>query len=351
MANICLLLQEQPLTVLCLTRDRKRVAPFQSAVLRSPSARFVCMGNSFFKALWKLRSLARGSSNLVIHAHGYKETVIACFFRLFFDSRIIVSQHGFTERNRKSKLYNYINKICCRYAGVERVVCVSRNIHTIYRDFGVDPRRLLHLPNGVFPDQKMLFQHRVDARKKLISRYTPLNCENLILFAGRLSTEKDPVLFLSTLAEMINGGAHVHGLIAGDGPLRQELEELVVRLGLGDRVTLLGFVDDIESLLVGVDLLVLTSSTEGLPMVILESMAVGTPVVSTAVGDVADIIISGTNGMLVRSRAPGEIARACCQILADGPSGEGTAESCRETIVKSFSLYRQREVYEQLYGI
>ena len=116
-----------------------------------------------------------------------------------------------------------------------------------------------------------------------------------------------------------------------------------------DRVHFLGYVTEIEELLAAVDLLLLTSTTEGLPLIILEAFSVGTPVVAAAVGDVPEIISNGQNGMLVYSRKVSEFANCCMKFLSDRQLMEKAATLCRQTVADHFNLEAQRQFYLSLY--
>jgi glycosyltransferase involved in cell wall biosynthesis len=97
-------------------------------------------------------------------------------------------------------------------------------------------------------------------------------------------------------------------LIAGDGPLMEELKTLSEKLGIADRVIFAGFRDDIPVILSIIDVFVIPSITEGSPLALLEAMAMGKPIVATNVGGIVEILRDGETGLLVPSRDPGALA-------------------------------------------
>lgn len=116
----------------------------------------------------------------------------------------------------------------------------------------------------------------------------------VIAWIGALSAEKDP-------ATAVRAAALVEGavlLVAGDGPLREEIEALATAVMPG-RVRFLSMVDDVRSVLVPADVVILTSRTEGLPGVLIEAGLSGLPAVATAVGGVGEIVLDGVTGVLV----------------------------------------------------
>jgi glycosyltransferase involved in cell wall biosynthesis len=163
-------------------------------------------------------------------------------------------------------------------------------------------RTLLNM--GV-PERKLCFLPNVVDNSFFASAPSPRPNAFTILGAGRLEPQKRFDLFLEVLAQ-VSRKRPVKGLIAGDGPLRAELEALAGRLGLlPGGVQFLGRVGDASRLYAQADLLLLTSDHEGTPNVVLEAMASGVPVVGTRVGDVPDLLGEGARGRLA---APGDIA-------------------------------------------
>jgi glycosyltransferase involved in cell wall biosynthesis len=110
---------------------------------------------------------------------------------------------------------------------------------------------------------------------------------------------------------------NIRTLIAGDGPLRNELEETAHAFQLDEKVRFLGHRDDVPDLLAAADVLVLPSLYEGLPNVVLEAMRFGKPVVSTAAPGTTEVVSDGLTGLLVAVHDPTALARALRTVLDD----------------------------------
>ena len=108
--------------------------------------------------------------------------------------------------------------------------------------------------------------------------------------------------------------------LAGTGPLQDEVMEHAKRLGVSDHVEFCGHVTDVPSFLAGLDMFVLPSvSSEGLPLAVLEAMAMGLPIVATRIAGIPEVVEDGTNGFLVPPQAPAALADAlqrCCEDVA-----------------------------------
>jgi glycosyltransferase involved in cell wall biosynthesis len=146
-----------------------------------------------------------------------------------------------------------------------------------------------------------------------------------ILFAGRLHPQKDPVLLVRSIAALNNPDVHL--LIAGDGDLRDEVKLEIDRLGLQKQITMLGAVNQAElaKLQRVCSVFVLTSAYEGLPLVVLEALACGTPIVTTRCGETPNLL-SANSGVICEERTPVAIADSLRKIL-DNPS-DYPSEAC-----------------------
>jgi glycosyltransferase involved in cell wall biosynthesis len=118
-------------------------------------------------------------------------------------------------------------------------------------------------------------------------------------FVGRLSPEKGPDKFVQVAERIHQHMPDVHFALVGDGPLESELYELIERMGLAKRVHLAGARNDMESVYPAFDVLLQTSRSEAMPLVLLEAMACGLPVIAIAIGGVAEIVENGTSGQLI----------------------------------------------------
>lgn len=141
------------------------------------------------------------------------------------------------------------------------------------------------------------------------------------LAVGRLSEEKGHLCLVNAFARMLSAGASSRLVLAGDGPLRAVIEARCRELGIADRVTITGWVsgDQVRQLLLDARALVLPSFAEGLPVVLMESLALGRPVVSSWVAGVPELVEAGTSGWLVPPGNEGALQQAMQQCLDASP--------------------------------
>jgi glycosyltransferase involved in cell wall biosynthesis len=158
------------------------------------------------------------------------------------------------------------------------------------------------------PDQ------RITQRQALARRLSLAPETRFMLFAGRLHPQKDPVLLIQSLAAL--NDPNVHLLIAGEGELAAATRAEIAKLGLTPQVTMLGSVKptDLADLHRLASLVVLTSAYEGLPLVVLEALACGTPIVTTRCGETPKFL-TAQSGVICSERTPVAIADGFRQIL------------------------------------
>ncbi len=179
-------------------------------------------------------------------------------------------------------------------------------------------------------------------RRELAQKLGINEDSRFILFAGRLHPQKDPILLVRSLAALAN--SKIHLLIAGEGELRSEIQAQITQLGLTEQVTMLGPVaqSELSRLHRITDAFVLTSSYEGLPLVALEALACGTPVITTRCGETPNLL-SVDSGIVVQERTPTAIAEAIRKILSN--LSVYPPEAC----VRSAQPYEARAVINSVY--
>ena len=156
--------------------------------------------------------------------------------------------------------------------------------------------------------------------------------EFVFLTAGRLSDQKNQKLLIDAFHELLSEQVHAKLIILGDGPNKECLNQQVKQLGLENDVSLLGNVDNIEEYMARVDVFILSSLYEGLPLVLLEAMAAGLPIISTDVGGVKDIVTD--NGILVPSMDVKELKLAMQKIMEEKKMREKFAAKSYEHVLE-----------------
>ncbi len=162
---------------------------------------------------------------------------------------------------------------------------------------------------------------------------TPVPSAPRLVCVARLSEQKGHLLLVKAAAKLAGDGVEFELLLAGDGPMRPEIEAAIARHGLGDRIRLAGVMaaDQVRAAIVGSRALVLPSFAEGLPVVVMEALALGRPVVTTAIAGIPELVQSGVTGWLVPAGSVDALATAMREALETVP--ERLAEMGRAGVV------------------
>ncbi|NML13514.1 glycosyltransferase family 4 protein [Azohydromonas caseinilytica] len=238
-----------------------------------------------------------------------------------------------------------------RSAGTHlNVVCRQSYYHAL--GLGVDPARLSCIPNGV--DTARFHPRAADAAADAgLRRALELPAEApLIGFVGRLSPEKGPEVFVRTALHLHRRWPQARFVLIGEGPQRAGLQALAERHGLQGCVHFAGLQSDMPACYRELDLVVSSSWTEALPLVLMEALASGLPVVGTRVGGVPELIAQGLTGFLA---APGDhecLAAHMATLLADLPLRRRMGDAARAWAVERLqldeSVRRTGELLERL---
>ncbi len=212
---------------------------------------------------------------------------------------------------------------------------------------GVTAASRVHvIPNSVKVENYAADGDREETRREL----GVLKDDFLWLAAGRLAAAKDYPTMLNAFADLCRRRPEATLAIAGDGPLRSEVEQLVRRLGLGERVRMLGLRRDVPQLLQASDALVLSSAWEGMPVVVLEAMASRRPIVATSVASLPEMLEDGVSGLLVPPSDPWALAYAMAKLMDADPEARGTmADRAFDRVRTNYSEEAVLDQWENLF--
>jgi glycosyltransferase involved in cell wall biosynthesis len=190
----------------------------------------------------------------------------------------------------------------------DAIICVSDAIRdTLIQDYRFPANKTITIRNGVSLSQ---FDRCEDKGRDMRTRLGLGPQDFLLVCVARLSEQKRIDILLQAMARVLQDGGCRKCIIVGDGPLREELAEQALALGLSDSVIFEGFREDVGPYLTAASAFVLTSDREGFPLSILEAMACGLPCIVTRVGGNSELVIHGVNGLIVSPGSIDEVADA-----------------------------------------
>jgi glycosyltransferase involved in cell wall biosynthesis len=278
----------------------------------------------------------RRNQRPLINTHNFKGLLFGWIGATLLRLPLVITQHGFTPRSRKQKFYTWLSLQLCRTASVNRVVCVAESIAALHRQANVRTDKLQVIPNGL-PATHDLLPHSGERQRWLAG------------YVGRLSSEKGPDLFLDALIPLCQQYPQLDAVMLGEGPERESLQTRIDEAGLQARITLAGYQTDMGAWWRQLDALVISSRTEGTPMILLEAMQAGVPVVAFGVGGIPDVLQDRHNGLLAAPTDSTALARQIGTLLGDPALAGELIDNAKRTQRDRYDLKVLAERWSQLY--
>lgn len=297
------------------------------------------------KVLARMLGLCKRYNVKIWHGHDYKSNLIGLMLRPFHRMKLVTTVHGWVKHTSRTPLYYAVDRWSLKW--YHHVICVSEDLLEVVKELKIPEDRHTLVHNAI--DEKTFSRRHVAGESPMrLDKGTP-GSRLVIGAVGRLSAEKGFNLLIQAAAKLIREGHDIELWIAGDGDAKPELQKLIDHLKVADRVKLLGFVSDTLALYHAMDLFVLSSLREGLPNVVLESMAMRVPVVSTKVAGVPGMITDGVNGLLVDIGDVDALTDAMRRAVTDEPLRQRMTEEGRTLIERQYSFTRRMEKIEAIY--
>jgi sugar transferase (PEP-CTERM/EpsH1 system associated) len=291
---------------------------------------------------FKLARFFKANHVDIVHCHNFAGFVYGSLgARIARHSAVVYTVHG-PEMPDKTR-----QRLFQRLPLVDAVVTVSEHMRrTAVERIGLKAERVTTIANGI------PVRDRGDSRRQedIKGDAGPGERAFAIGSVGRLSPEKDQKMLLRGFALVISKHPNARLLMVGDGPLRQELEACSKALGLAAHVRFLGSRPDVAEILDGLDLFVMSSREEGLPVALLEAMAAGLPVVATRVGGIPDVVTSGKTGILVPAGEPERLAEAINTLIEDRELATAIGLEGQKIVAERFDSSHMVARYEELYA-
>jgi glycosyltransferase involved in cell wall biosynthesis len=309
-----------------------------------------CIDLNYLRGRWGIRRftyqlklwwLLRRSGFDAIHVH-HTTSLLLCGLaaRAAGIRRLMMTEHAIHELEADPR-YKRNARFYARLAH-EITVVHAGLVDYFVTQIGVPARRVHYVPNGVTlaPAEAT---DRAQVRTELAA-----NGIFVFLFAGRLHPTKDLGTLLHAVA-LLKGatGASFEVWLLGDGDERPLLEALVVQLGITDRVRFLGPTSNVNRYLAASDCFVMSSKTEGLPMVLVEAMSKGVPCIATAVGGIPELFSSG-GGLVVPAQSPTDLATAMRRLLEDEVERARLSASGLLQVQENYDIERVIDRYLEL---
>jgi glycosyltransferase involved in cell wall biosynthesis len=246
----------------------------------------------------------------------------------------------------KNRIYEALDKFWIRFFG--KIVTVSDELRIEVLNRGVSKNRVTTIYNGININRFNGAYSINDVRKKF---NIPAHF-NVIGTIGRLNEQKGHIFLIKSAQQILEAFPECIFIIVGDGPLKQTLSAEVVEAKLENHFKFTGVLEDIPEILAAMDLFVLPSMAEGLPIALLEAMAAKKPIIATKVGAIPKVVIPNESGLLITPKNVSGLINSVTELLGNKNKARMLGENGYRLILQKFSskimAQKYTEVYESL---
>jgi glycosyltransferase involved in cell wall biosynthesis len=286
------------------------------------------------RAVPSLRRLIRREDYDIVHLHTKRAHALS----LWLSHRSPRPKYVVTRRMDYPESNTWYTR-CLYNRKVDGVVAISQKIFELLIEAGVNPDGIRLIHSGVDPRPFAAAAKRPDGQSERI----------VVGMAAVMEERKGHCVLLEAARRLKEQGCQISYRLAGEGSLKESLEEMTLQLGLKEDVHFLGFVADMPGFLASVDVVVLPSLFEGLGVSVLEAMAAGKAVIASRVGGLPELVVDAATGLLVKPRDAAGLANAIAKLASDRTLIQSMGESGRERLKKNFTMEQMARKNEDYY--
>jgi glycosyltransferase involved in cell wall biosynthesis len=317
---------------------------YERARRRGLSVRMVhCKGRADWRAVRQIEDYVQEDSIDLIHTHGYKADLYGFLAAWRLHKPVVATCHNWVGGTAALGIYNHLDRLALKK--FDALAAVSDEVGERLRETGVPTKKIRTIANGI--------------DVQAFERGQPLPAISVIGgkvvgMVARLDLQKGFEYLLRAIRELCNIFYGLTVVIVGEGPDRKAIEDMVKEYGLQSNVVLAGQQSDMPGVYAAMDIFVLPSLNEGLPMTILEAMAASRPVVATRVGAIPSVIQDGENGLLVDPRDTDGLRNAIASLLSDPNLCRRMGERAHDWVSANYTsdamALKYREMYNEVLG-
>lgn len=284
----------------------------------------------------------------IIHSHQYNANYLTYaikkkFKKLYGKIPTVMTCHGWIENNFKDKFFTMLDFATYSVANSLITVC-DKDLNRLQKKKKYRKKKLYNIRNGVTASKNF----SLEEIKFFKEKYNINNNNKTIAYVGRLAPEKRIDIFLQCCKHILETNDNINILIVGSGDEENNLRLLSKQLNIDKKVNFIGFISPIDIVYASIDMLLLTSDTEGTPRCVLEAMSYGVPVVSTNVGGLHEII-NGKNGKLVDKGDYKAMSNIVVNLLKNNNELMSISQNAIKTINDKFTIQDMQQKINQVY--
>lgn len=317
---------------------------YERARRRGISVRMVhCKGRADMNAVRQIQDYIQEDAIDLVHTHGYKADLYGYVAAKRAGKPLVATCHNWVGGTAALGIYNRLDRLVLKRFNA--IAAVADAVRERLLASGIVPARIKTIANGI----------DVEAFERSQSVPAPeISGGKIIGVVARLDLQKGFEFLFSAVRELSRSFPGIKVVISGEGPDRQAIEQMIERDGLRNSVVLAGQQSDMPGVYAAMDVFVLPSLNEGLPMTVLEAMAASRPVIATRVGAVPRVVRDGETGLLVNPGDAAALRDAIARLLTDPDLCQRMSTQAHDWVQRNFTsevMARQyRTMYDQVLG-
>ncbi len=318
----------------------------------------VDMSNRFNPGvILQLSSLIKRERVDIVHSQGARADFFARVAAKLASAPIVVSTvpmpvEGFDVNPIRKLIYKTFNRFSERFVDMFMVVSDALE-KTMIEKHRIAPQRVVKIYNGIEKDEYCMEEDELIRRRFRFRKESGLEDDVPVVGAiGRLVWQKGFEYFIEAIPDVLKNSKETRFLIVGEGTLKDKLEAKSKNLKLEDKIIFTGFRSDIKDVLASIDIFVMPSLLEGLPMILLEAMAMAKPIVATHIDGVKEVLNNGVTGLLAPPKDPKALSETIVDLLNHRDKAYQMGLAARRVVEERYGVdimvQKVEEVYEKL---
>jgi len=315
---------------------------YERARRRGLSVRMVhCKGRADWRAVRQIEEYIQEDAVDLVHTHGYKADLYGYLAAWRCHKPVVATCHNWVGGTAALGIYNHLDRMVLKKFNA--LAAVSDAVAHRLLAFGVPAEKIKTIANGI------------DVAAFERAQSLPLLKAEGSMVVGvvaRLDLQKGFEYLLRAARTLCKTFQGLQIVIAGEGPDRDKIEDMIQQYGLQSNVVLAGQQSNMPSVYAAMDIFVLPSLNEGLPMTVLEAMAASKPVIATRVGAIGSVIQDGENGLLVAPKDPEGLQNAIAGLLSDPERRRRLGDQAHAWVSQNYTseamALKYRDMYEEV---
>lgn len=301
--------------------------------------------NSFME----MKKLIKGVNPDIVHLHSSKAGVLGKIASYLNKIPCIYNAHGWSfsmnVSDKKKKVYSLIEKYTSLFC--DKIVNISEYEHNLAKQYNIaSDKKMITIHNGI--DIEKYEKSNYSRKDTLEELGIPQECF-IVGMVARISEQKDPIKFIEIAKEVCSVIENAYFVLVGDGELREQVNKLITKYDLKDRVKITGWVNDVNKYISAFDIGILTSRWEGFGLVLTEYMAAKKPIIASNIGGIPELIEDNYNGILVDINDTDKFIKSIIELKYNSTLKHKYVENSSCILENKFNIKTVVERHNKLY--